>query len=73
MKISKACTIFENIGSPDFTDLEKSEAVYEVIKMPTHNSITKDKMLSVIIKRGGGKNDRHDKSRSIKYAHPAPA
>ena len=48
MKISKACAIFENIDSPDFTDLEKGEAIYEVLKMPTHNSITKDKMLSVI-------------------------
>lgn len=48
MKISKACTIFESIDSPDFTDLEKGEAIYEVLKMPTHNSITKDKMLSVI-------------------------
>ena len=48
MKISKACAIFENIDSPDFTDLEKGEAIYEVLKMPTHNSITKDKMLNVI-------------------------
>lgn len=48
MKISKACTIFENIGSPDFTDLEKGEAIYEVLKMPTHNSIAKGKMLNVI-------------------------
>ena len=48
MRIGKACAIFENIDSPDFTDLEKGEAIYEVLKMPTHNSITKDKMLSVI-------------------------
>ena len=48
MKISKACTIFENIDSPDFTDLEKGEAIYKVLKMPTHNSITKGKMLNVI-------------------------
>ena len=48
MKTSKACVIFDNIDSPDFTDLEKGEAIYEVLKMPTHNSITKDKMLSVI-------------------------
>ena len=48
MKIGKVCAIFENIDSPDFTDLEKGEAIYEVLKMPTHNSITKDKMLSVI-------------------------
>lgn len=48
MKISKACTIFENIDSSDFTELEKGEAIYEVLKMPTHNSITKDKMLNVI-------------------------
>lgn len=48
MKISKVCTIFENVDSPDFTDLEKGEAIYEVLKMPTHNSITKGKMLDVI-------------------------
>ena len=48
MRIGKACAIFENIDSPDFTELEKGEAIYEVLKMPTHNSITKDKMLNVI-------------------------
>ena len=48
MKTSKACAIFENIDSSDFTELEKGEAIYEVLKMPTYNSITKDKMLSVI-------------------------
>ena len=32
MKISKACAIFENIDSPDFTDLEKGKAIYEVLK-----------------------------------------
>ena len=48
MKIGTACAIFDNIDSPDFTDLEKGEAIYEVLKMPTHNSITKDKMLNVI-------------------------
>lgn len=48
MKTSKACVIFDNIDSPDFTVLEKGEAVYEVLKMPTHNSITKGKMLNVI-------------------------
>ena len=48
MKISKACAIVENIDSLDFTDLEKGEAIYEVLQMPTHNSITKGKMLNVI-------------------------
>ena len=48
MKLCDACAIFDNIDNPNFSDLEKGEAVYEVLKMPTHNSITKDKMLSVI-------------------------
>ena len=48
MKISKACAIFDNIDSPGFTDLEKGEAIYEILKMPTHNSITKGKMLNAI-------------------------
>ena len=46
MKTSKACAIFENIDSSDFTELEKGEAIYEVLKMPTHNSITKDSALN---------------------------
>ena len=48
MKIGKACAIFMQIDSDEYTAEEKGTAIYEVLKMPTHNGITKDKMLSVI-------------------------
>lgn len=48
MKIGKACAIFMQIDSDEYTVEEKGTAIYEVLKMPTHNGINKDKMLSVI-------------------------
>ena len=48
MNIGKACAIFEQIDSNKYTDAEKLEAVREVVEMPTHNGITKDKMLAVL-------------------------
>ena len=48
MKIGKACAIFAQIDSEKYTVEEKGTAIYEVLKMPTHNGITKDQMLSVI-------------------------
>ena len=48
MKIGKACTIFVNINSPDYTPEEKGQAIMQVCGMPTHNGITKDMMLRVI-------------------------
>ena len=48
MKNGKACAIFMNINSDDFTAEEKGTAIFEVCKMPTHNGITKDDMLKVI-------------------------
>lgn len=48
MNIGKACAIFEQIESAAYTDEEKGAAIHEVLKMSTHNSITKDRMLSVI-------------------------
>ena len=48
MNAGKAMAIFMQIDSDKFTDEEKAEAIYVVMKMPTHMSITKDKMLSVI-------------------------
>ena len=48
MKLSEACVIFENIDSPDITDIQKGLAIHEVLSMPTHNSITKAMMLRVI-------------------------
>jgi len=48
MKTGKACAIFMQIGSDKYTPEEKGEAINEVLKMPTHNGITKDTMLKVI-------------------------
>lgn len=48
MKIGKACAIFLQIDSDEYTAKEKGQAIYEVLKMPTHNGINKDVMLSVI-------------------------
>ena len=48
MRYSEACAIFENIDTEEFTDEEKSYAIYMVMHMPTHNSITKKAMLAVI-------------------------
>lgn len=45
MNIGKAVAIFENIDSPEFSDEEKAEAIWLVLNMPTHNSITKDNIL----------------------------
>ena len=48
MKIGKAIGIFCNINSDKYTLLEKGEAIYEVLQMPTHMSITKADLLKVI-------------------------
>ena len=48
MNIKIAVAIFEQINSEKFTDEEKAAAIYEVMQMPTHNSITKKLMLEAI-------------------------
>lgn len=48
MKIGKACAIFQQIDSDKYTVEEKGTAILEVLKMPTHNGVTKDAMLRVI-------------------------
>lgn len=48
MNIGKAWAIFENINSADFSIDEKWEAICEVADAPTHNSITKAKILEVL-------------------------
>lgn len=48
MRIKNACAIFKNIQNDNYTDEEKAVAVCEVLKMETHNGITKEEMLSVI-------------------------
>lgn len=48
MKFGRAYAIFANIDSPDYTDEEKGAAIFAVLKMGTHNSVTKAAMLKVI-------------------------
>jgi hypothetical protein len=48
MNIGKACAIFLQIESDQYTDRDKEVAIYLVMNMPTHNGITKDSMLRVI-------------------------
>lgn len=46
MNIGKACAIFERIDNEKYTEQEKLNAVKLVIEMPTHNGVTKDKILN---------------------------
>lgn len=48
MNLGTAIAIVKNIEKSSYTDNKKAEAIYEVMKMPTHMSITKDEMLNVI-------------------------
>lgn len=48
MTIGTAVGIFQNIDWEDIHDEEKGTAILMVLDMPTHNSITKEKMLQVI-------------------------
>jgi hypothetical protein len=48
MKMGEAYKIFYDIESQEYTDEEKGMAIYRVLKMETHNSVTKDAMLKVI-------------------------
>lgn len=43
-----ASVIFEDINSPDFSDIEKGTAIKVILDMETHNGVTKDSMLQVI-------------------------
>jgi hypothetical protein len=45
MKIGTACAIFLQINSEKYTDEEKGTAILEVLKMPTHNGISKSAMV----------------------------
>lgn len=40
--------IFTQINSEEYTDEEKALAIYMIMRMITHNSITKNMMLEVI-------------------------
>ena len=48
MNTGRACAIFYNITSPDYSMEEKGEAIYRVVNMDTHNGIKKSAMLDVI-------------------------
>ena len=48
MNIGRACAIFAQINRDKYTDDEKAMAIYAVLNMATHNSVTKDNMLVVI-------------------------
>ena len=48
MDIGKAMAIFNNINSDKYSVNEKAMAIYRVMHMETHNSVTKASMLEVI-------------------------
>lgn len=48
MNIGKAAAIFKQIESDAYTDEQKAIAIYQVMNMPTHNSITKDQILKAM-------------------------
>lgn len=48
MNAAKAMSIFIDINNPKYTEQEKVLAIHIVLEMPTHNSITKYRMLKVI-------------------------
>lgn len=48
MNIGKAVALFCRIKDKRVPDEEKGQAIFEVLKMPTHNSITKREMMDVI-------------------------
>ena len=48
MKTKEAYSIFHNIEAPKITDEEKGLAIWKIVSMETHNSVTKAAMLKVI-------------------------
>lgn len=48
MNIGTARAIFENINSDEYSETEKALAIYRIMYMETHNSVTKASMLKVI-------------------------
>lgn len=48
MNNGNAMAIFRQIESEAYSDNEKGEAIYHVLNMETHNSVTKDMCFSVI-------------------------
>lgn len=48
MSIGTAYVIFQNIDSLDISTEEKAAAIFKVINMETHNSVTKASMLKAL-------------------------
>ena len=48
MSTGKAIAIVKNIQNYECTDTEKAHAIYVVMNMPTHMSITKDELINAI-------------------------
>lgn len=48
MNIGVARAIFEDINNSEYSECDKALAIYRVMYMETHNSVTKASMLEVI-------------------------
>ena len=48
MNAGQALAVFKQIDSDKYTDEEKAMAIYVVMNMPTHMSITKDEIFKVV-------------------------
>ena len=48
MSTGQAIAIVKNIQNDECTDIEKAQAIYVVMNMPTHMSITKDEFINAI-------------------------
>lgn len=48
MNTGTAWAIFQNIDNPEISTEEKAAAIFKIINMETHNSVTKASMLKVI-------------------------
>ena len=48
MNIGRAVGIVKQILNENYTDEEKALAIYQVMNMPTLNSVTKDELVKVV-------------------------
>ena len=48
MEIGKAMAIFKDINNSEYSECDKVLAIYRIMYMETHNSVTKKSMLEVI-------------------------
>lgn len=49
MNIGKSIAICLQIENENYTEEEKALAIYNLLQMPTHNGITKDSLLKIIL------------------------